>query len=68
MSTRVKNGCSRKEVLGARDLATSKIVDNAIVDLTDEDRERISEINNEMGSQAMRDWLICPPPDGWRRY
>ena len=39
---------------GYADLATSKIVDNAIVDLTDEDRERISEINNEMGSQAMR--------------
>ena len=39
---------------GYKDLATSKIVDNKIVDLTDADRKRISEINNEMGSQAMR--------------
>ena len=39
---------------GYKDLATSKIVDNKIVELTDADRKRISEINNEMGSQAMR--------------
>ena len=39
---------------GYKGLATSKIVDNTIVDLTDDDRERISEINNAMGSQAMR--------------
>ena len=37
-----------------KELATSKIVDNKIVELTDADRKRISEINNEMGSQAMR--------------
>ena len=39
---------------GYKDLATSKIVDNKIVELTDADRKRISEINNAMGSQAMR--------------
>ena len=39
---------------GYKELATSKIVDNKIVELTDADRKRISEINNEMGSQAMR--------------
>ena len=46
--------CFRKEARVVKELATSKIVDNKIVELTDADRKRISEINNEMGSQAMR--------------
>jgi len=39
---------------GYADLATSKILDNEIVPLTDADRQRIVDLNHEMGSQAMR--------------
>ena len=39
---------------GYKTLATSKIVDNTIVPLTDEDRQTIAELNNQMGSEAMR--------------
>ena len=39
---------------GYKALATSKIVDNTIVPLTDEDRQTIAELNNQMGSEAMR--------------
>ena len=35
-------------------LATSKIINNTIVPLTDDDRQRIVDLNHEMGSQAMR--------------
>ena len=35
-------------------LATNKVVDNAIVPLTDEDRQKIVDMNHDMGSQAMR--------------
>ncbi len=39
---------------GYSELATSKIVDNQIVDLSSDDQERIVHLNNDMGSQAMR--------------
>ena len=39
---------------GYQSLATSKVVDNAIVPLTDEDRQKIVDMNHDMGSQAMR--------------
>ena len=39
---------------GYTDLATSKILNNDIVPLTDADRQRIVDLNHEMGSQAMR--------------
>ena len=39
---------------GYAELATSKIVNNEIVPLSDDDRQRIASINDEMGSQAMR--------------
>ena len=39
---------------GYADLATSKILNNDIVPLTDADRQRIVDLNHEMGSQAMR--------------
>mgnify|MGYP001965063027 FL=1 len=39
---------------GYADLATSKILENEIVPLTDADRQRIVDLNHEMGSQAMR--------------
>ena len=39
---------------GYKALATSKIFDNTIVPLTDEDRQTIAELNNQMGSEAMR--------------
>ena len=39
---------------GFKDIATSKIVENDVVPLSDEDRVRISRMNDEMGSEAMR--------------
>ena len=39
---------------GYKQLATKKIVGNKFVDLTGEERMKISEMNNDMGSQAMR--------------
>ena len=39
---------------GFKDIATSKIVENEVVPLSDEDRVRISTMNDEMGSEAMR--------------
>ena len=39
---------------GFKSVATSKIVDNAVVPLTKEDNKQISSMNKEMGSQAMR--------------
>jgi len=39
---------------GYAELATSKIVNNEIVPLSDDDRQRIASLNDEMGSQAMR--------------
>ena len=39
---------------GFKDIATTKIVDNQFVPLTEEDWKRISDMNDEMGSQAMR--------------
>ncbi len=44
---------------GYKDLATSKILDNAIVPLSDEDKALISNMNDEMGSQAMRVIALC---------
>ncbi len=39
---------------GFKSMATSKIVDNTVVPLTEEDKKQISSMNKEMGSQAMR--------------
>ena len=39
---------------GFRDIATTKIVDNEYVPLSDDDRAQISAMNDDMGSQAMR--------------
>ncbi|MGB1233378.1 MAG: cation-translocating P-type ATPase, partial [Poseidonia sp.] len=39
---------------GFRDIATMKVVDNEYVPLTDDDRQQISAMNDDMGSQAMR--------------
>ena len=39
---------------GFKDIATTKIVDNEYVPLSDVDRQQISLMNDEMGSQAMR--------------
>ena len=44
---------------GYKDLATSKILDNATVPLSDEDKVLISNMNDEMGSQAMRVIALC---------
>ena len=39
---------------GFKDLATTKIVDNKYLPLTSDDWDKISDMNHEMGSQAMR--------------
>lgn len=39
---------------GFKDIATTKIVDNEYVPLSDVDRQQISQMNDDMGSQAMR--------------
>ena len=45
---------SKGSVGGFQDLMTSKIVENKVVPLTEEDKERILEMNDTMGSKAMR--------------
>ena len=44
---------------GFKELATSKILDNSVVPLSDEDKVLISNMNDEMGSQAMRVIALC---------
>ena len=39
---------------GYSELTSSKIVDNEIVPITDDDRSRVKSMNREMGSEAMR--------------
>ena len=45
---------SKGSVGGYKSLVTSKVVGNKIVDISPEDLERIQEMNNTMGSEAMR--------------
>jgi Ca2+-transporting ATPase len=45
---------SKGSVGGYGDLVSSKVVGNQIVDITSDDLERIHEMNNSMGSEAMR--------------
>jgi Ca2+-transporting ATPase len=45
---------SKGSVGGYLDLTTSKVDGNKLVDIKDEDKERIKEMNDAMGSQAMR--------------
>lgn len=45
---------SKGSVGGYKELATSKIVDNQFVALTDDDHKTISKFNHEMGDKAMR--------------
>ena len=45
---------SKGSVGGYQELMTSKIVENKVVPLTEEDKSRILEMNDAMGSKAMR--------------
>ena len=45
---------SKGSVGGYKSLVTSKVVGNKIVDISPEDLERIQQMNNTMGSEAMR--------------
>ena len=49
---------------GFKDIATTKIVDNEYVPLSDVDQQQISLMNDEMGSQAMRDCAPCTESQG----
>ena len=55
---------SKGSVQGYKDLMTSKIVDNEVVPLTEEDKQSVLSMNEAMGSKAMRVIALFARPFG----